>query len=53
MLKKYEYGINNGMGLYFIDANLLVALGNYYYKAKPESEVHHSCCRARVAKWQE
>lgn len=34
MLKEYEYGINNGMGLYFKDANLLVALGNYYYKAK-------------------
>lgn len=52
MLKEYEYGINNGMGLYFIDANLLVALGNYYYKAKCKpfeitSEVVEFLLRAR------
>ena len=34
MLREFEYGINNGIGVYFIDSNLLIALGNYYYCAQ-------------------
>lgn len=34
MIKEYCFGENYSSGLYLIDSNILIALGNFYYKGK-------------------
>lgn len=38
MLKEYCFGTNCNQGFYLIDSNILIAMGNLYYKGKCKSE---------------
>lgn len=38
MLKEYCFGTNCKQGFYLIDSNILIAMGNLYYKGKCKSE---------------
>lgn len=38
MLKEYCFGTNCNQGFYLIDSNILIALGNFYYKGKCKPE---------------
>lgn len=38
MLKEYCFGTNCKQGFYLIDSNILIAMGNLYYKGKCKSD---------------